>query len=173
MGTLLVSVLFGHFVLLYVIMVVIQRLVLKKWDFGISISFLFFSLLPTVLAFIWANQMIGRYVDTNVECEWKEQVAAPVKYVEDVSVAPETEGFMMLVFGSVSEREVMRYSYVNSSGERRRGMLYTSDCVLQEAEGVPRIMKVVTQRVYADPVDKRFFGGLHDVKSEFYRAFVL
>jgi len=153
-------------------MVVVKRLALKKWDFWLNIPFLLFAALPTAFAFIWANQMIDRYVDTHVECEWKEQVVA-VEYVEDVSVAPETEGFIVLVFGGVSGREVMRYSSVNSSGERRRGMLHASDCILQEAAGAPRIMKVIKRRVYANPADKKFFGGLHDQKGSFYRAFVL
>ena len=158
---------------IYVLNIMLERMLHKKWDFKVDPANV---VVVVVLVFLPAVLMSDLYADghvnVNIQHTWEEQVLL-VQDVEDVSRNLEKEGSFFLGFGSVSEREAFRYTVLALNETRTREKIYASDCIILKAEKKPKILKVKKVRVYKDPRDKEFFKNMYDKKDGFYKVYIL
>lgn len=152
--------------------ILFDRFAKKKWEF-LSNLLMFPWILFVAIIIAWMSDMYaGLHVETKIPHEWKEHTLL-TQNIEDISRSREQEGYSILLFGKVKERETFRYTVINYDGTKKRDKIYAADCIIHKStDGKQRIEEVRKVREYKNPQDKKFYENRYDRKESFYRVYL-
>jgi hypothetical protein len=157
----------------YFSIVISEKIVKKKWNFGISIFPLFIILMLSWGIMGLSDFAADAYVKNNVPYKWEEQFISSEK-ITDVSRNLETTGsFFLPGIGDIYQSETLRYSIIGDDGGLRREKIYTSNCTFMKVNKVQEVVCLRYIRAYKNPKDKEFFRNHGDRSASFYRVYIL